>query len=110
MLRVIKIAIFLTDNDEVTPLVEVNEALTCRSLDVDPDSMKEKKRIDAFSCGCKLKHVENGTGMKGCSTQLTVAEILSIRLDWSSMPQGDLSSDFKYIFKSWFWKKKNLCH
>ena len=47
MLRVIKIAIFLTDDDEFTPLVEVNEALTFHSYDVDPDSLKEKKRIDA---------------------------------------------------------------
>ena len=100
MLRVIKIAILLTDDYEFTPLVEVNEALTCHSYDVDPDSLKEKKRIDAFSCGCKLKHVENGTGRKDCCTQLTVAEILSIRLEWSSMPQGDLSSDFKHNFKS----------
>ena len=63
MLRVIKIAIFLTDDDDVTPLVEVNEAVTCHSYDVDPDSLKEKKRIEAFSCGCKLKHVEDGTGL-----------------------------------------------
>ena len=82
------IAFFQTD-DEETPLVEVNEALTCHTFDIDPDFVREKKRVEAFSCGCKLKNVEDDTGRKGCCTQLTVAQIMSIRLDWSSMPKGD---------------------